>query len=157
MGQLFDLTQTAYDSIEAGFRGWEQAQYDFSRSGSTRYVSTNHWTQDFRDKLNYSAMVCDYGLAEIFATLLSASATIQSANINLSSTGAVTVSGASWMNTAPNNGEEVNTPSLVVQEVANGIEIGIVAGELGSQIVNLTFGIKARVNAADDTPELEDL
>jgi hypothetical protein len=157
MGQIFDMTQSVFDAIETGYRGWEDAEYDFSRSGSTRYIPNGYWTQDFRDKLNYSAMVTDYGLAEIFSTLLCASGTVQSAGINLSSTGTLSLSGANFQNVCAVKNTTVATPSLAVQEAANGIEIGIVAGELGALGMNVAYGIKARVNASDEEPELEDL
>jgi hypothetical protein len=157
MGEIFDMTQSVFDTLETTWRGWEQAEYDFSRSGSTRYISNGHWTQDFRNKLNYSAMVTDYGLAELFAGLLAATATIQSAGINLSSMGEVVISGAKVTQPAAEDMVEVATPSLAVQEASNVVDLLVTGAELGILGVNIAYGIKARVNAANEKPELEEL
>ncbi|MDR1247994.1 MAG: hypothetical protein LBK63_01710 [Treponema sp.] len=157
MGEIFDMSQAVFDTLEANWRGWEEAQYDFSRSGSTRYVSGGSWTLDFRNKLNYSAMVTDYGLADLFAGLLAATTAVQSAGINLSSRGAVSISGQYLVSMFSQNKEAVATPSLAVQEAINIGEMIAFTAELGKLGVNIVSGITARVNAAEEKPKLEAL
>jgi hypothetical protein len=154
MGDIFDISQTVYDTLQTTWRGWDDAKYDF---GDGRYISSGLPGRDFRDKLNYSAMVTDYGLAELFATLLAATATVQSAGINLSSRGEVSISGQTISQIASQEDKNLATPSLAIQEGINVMEMAITAAEFGKLGVNIAFGIKARVNAANEESKLEAL
>jgi hypothetical protein len=154
MGDIFDISQTVYDTLQTTWRGWEKAKYDF---GDGRYISSGQAGRDFRDKLNYAAMVTDYGLAEIFAGLLALTATIESATINLSSRGDVSLSGTNFTLAVPAQETVVSTPSLAVQEAINVVEMAVTAADLGKTGVNIAYGIKARVNAAAEKPKLEAL
>jgi hypothetical protein len=102
-------------------------------------------------------MVTDYGLAELFATLLAATATTQSAGINLSSRGDVSLSGQSITQDFCMESKTAATPSLAIQEAINYAEIAAAAAEFGKLGVNIAYGIKARVNAINETPKLEAL
>jgi hypothetical protein len=154
MGEIFDISQSVYDTLQTTWRGWDKGKYDF---GDGRFISSGLPGRDFRDKLNYSAMVTDYGLAELFATLLAATATTQSAGINLSSRGAVSISGQYFDTVFSQEEKAVATPSLAIQEAINIFELAAVAAELGKWGVDVAYGIKARVNAAAEKPELEAL
>ncbi|MDR2663470.1 MAG: hypothetical protein LBC31_10790 [Treponema sp.] len=154
MGDIFDISQSVYDTLQTTWRGWDSAKYDF---GDGRFISSGLPGRDFRDKLNYAAMVTDYGLAEIFAGILAATATVQSAGINLSSRGDVSLSGLSITNTFSNRENYSATPSLAIQEAVNIFEMSAAAAEFGKLGINIAYGIKARVNAAAEEPELEAL
>lgn len=154
MGDIFDISQTVYDTLQTTWRGWDTAKYDF---GDGRYISIGQGGRDFRDKLNYAAMVTDYGLAELFAGLLAMTATVQSASINLSSRGELSLSAQSISDLSSIEEKSVATPSLAVQEAVYWVEVAATAAKLGKWGVNLAYGIKARVNAAAKEPELEAL
>jgi hypothetical protein len=154
MGDIFDISQTVYDTLQTTWRGWETAKYDF---GDGHYISSGQAGRDFRDKLNYSAMVIDYGLAELFAGILAATTTVQSATINLSSRGDLSLSAQSITQVTSAEEKQVSTPTLAVQEAVNVVEMGILAAEFGKLGINIAYGIKARVNAAAKEAKLEAL
>lgn len=154
MGDIFDISQVVYDTLQTSWRGFSKGKYDF---GDGRYVSSGQAGRDFRDKLNYAAMVTDYGLAEFFAGLLAATATVQSATINLSSRGDLSLSGQTISQTVAVEEKEVATPSLAVQEAIHTAELVFTAAEFGKVAVNIAYGGYARDRAAAEKPKLEAL
>jgi hypothetical protein len=81
-----------------------------------RYTYSGQKMKDFHDKLNYSAMVVDYGLMELFSGFLLATPSLQSASISLASCGQMTLQAESLVMSALANQTEALTPSLAVQE-----------------------------------------
>lgn len=157
MSDIFDISQTVYDTLQTTKRGWDTKSYDF---GDGRYISSGQANRDFRDKLNYAAMVTDYGLAEIFAGLLAATGTVQSASISLSSRGDLNLSAQIIAATQVMENRQVLTPSFAMQEVIYDVGLAKTFAELSKWGVSLSYGIKARVSStatADVGPVLEAL
>jgi hypothetical protein len=69
----------------------------------------------------------------------------------------VSLSGQSITFDFSGEAKEVATPSLAVQEAINIAEMTDAAAEFGKLVITITFGIKARVNAANETPKPEAL
>ncbi|MDR1031276.1 MAG: hypothetical protein LBL76_10460 [Treponema sp.] len=145
IGDIFDLTQTVYGTLE---NQWQvsDAEYTF---GDGRYISRGQAEREFRDKLNYSALVVDYGLAEIFAGVLGAAASIQSASISLTSAGQVSISGEKLDCSFPVEAKTVATPSLAVQEGIYTAELLMACGEFTKWSIDLELGIATRIKAAE--------
>jgi hypothetical protein len=154
MGDIFDMSQTVYDVLQTTKRGFHKAEYDF---GDGRYISSGQSGRDFRDHLNFAAMVTDYGLAEIFAGLLAATATVQSAAINLSTRGEMSLSGQSVKLDISESADQIATPSLAIQEAIHTTELLLILPTFTKTTVNIVYGIKARVEAAKGSSELEAL
>jgi hypothetical protein len=154
MGDIFDISQNVYDTLETFWRGWESQTYDY---GTSRYVGPGDAARDFRDKLNYAAMVTDYGLAEIFSALLAATVTTQSASVNLSARGDVSISGQVISAVAVGENKAVATPTLAVQEGIYTAKVALAVGEFSKIAIGIIYGSKARADAAKEEPKLEAL
>jgi hypothetical protein len=154
MGDIFDISQNVYDTLQTCWRGWEEQTYDF---GTGRYIHVGDAARDFRDKLNYAAMVTDYGLAEIFAALLAATATTQSASVNLSSRGDVSILGQTISSARIGEDKAVATPTLAIQEGIYTAKLALSAGEFANWGIEFAYGVKARVEASKEDPKLEAL
>ncbi|MDR2759472.1 MAG: hypothetical protein LBB78_08825 [Spirochaetaceae bacterium] len=153
VGDIFDMAQTVYDTLETYKKDWIKRD-DF---GDGRYISSGQPEREFRDKLNYAAMVTDYGLMELFATFLGTTITMQSANISLSSRGDINLSAQSIAHSNLVENKDVATPSLSVKEAIYTGKVLATGVELGKWGVNLAYGIKNRVDAAAKNPTLEAL
>jgi hypothetical protein len=122
ISDIFDLTQAVYKCIS---KGYAADSHDSSDS------------QAFNDALNYSAMMVDYGLAEIFAAVLLLTCTLQSASVKLTSTGNLILSGSAIKQNMISE-VRVNTPTAAGVEgfyVAEGIlalvEVGLYVASAG--------------------------
>jgi hypothetical protein len=102
-------------------------------------------------------MVSDYGLMELFAKFLGTTVALQSANISLSSRGDINLSAQSIANSSLVENKDVATPSLSTMEAVYTGKLVATAVELGKWGVNLAYGIKARVDSAEEKPKLEAL
>jgi hypothetical protein len=152
MGEIFDITATVFDTIElvqavapSVSNSDNGAKYDFATNA---YISSGQASREFRDKLNYSAFVVDYGLAELFAGILAATATVQSAGAAFSSRGDVSIYGSTIKSIFSGEDKEAATPSLAIQEAIYDIQLGASAAEFAGWAVQFGFNIKAKVDAA---------
>jgi hypothetical protein len=116
IGDIFDLTQQIYKTIALAAKN--------AKKGPEYY-----------DKLNYSAMIVDYGLGEVFAGILVATQTLQSANISLKSNGEIVMSGEQLTQKSIKN-VAVNTPSGPIQQAAYVAQMVVGTGEMGLVLGN---------------------
>jgi hypothetical protein len=154
MGEIFDITEKIFEFTEKRLISMD---YNFDLA---RFTSQGEASREIRNKLNFSAMCVDYGLAEIFAGVLSLCSTIQSASINLTSMGDVLLSGSKLKKIGIRE-DDVVTPTLAIQENVNMVELGGLFGEFSIWAAELGFGIKELVEttaeseeAAEETEEL---
>jgi hypothetical protein len=153
MGDIFDLTQKTYDTIAtAAYALDNDAGFDFTLG---KFTYAGEKMRTFMDKLNFSAMIIDYGLAETFAGILGATNTIESAAISLGANGTVSISGQKIDQAAPAN-VQIETPDLAVMEAVYNTQLGVIAVEGVADLVNAGFGIAGFVNTGSPTKIIQE-
>jgi hypothetical protein len=151
IGDIFDMTEKVYETLD------KVVMYDSDEAIAVlgRYTYSGQKMKDYHDKLNYSAMVADYGLMEVFATFLCTTPCLQSASINLGSRGAVTVSGQSVTIPVLESNTDAATPTLAVQEGLYSAKVVLASGEIAAQVIKLGFGAdQLKKGATDQTDAL---
>jgi hypothetical protein len=128
IGDIFDLTQATYNVVAKA--------YAFQAATGDVVVTS----KNFNDRLNFSAMIIDYGLAEIFGVILATTKTLQSAAISLSSTGLIVLKGEG-INEAKVKSTDVSTLTPSLTESFYNVEIAGAGLEMLASLVNMSVDI----------------
>jgi hypothetical protein len=151
IGDIFDMTEKVYEALD------KVVMYDSDETVAVlgRYTYSGQAMKDFHDKLNYAAMVADYGLMETFATFLCTTPCLQSASINLGSRGSLSLAAQSLTMPQLESNTEAETPTLAVQEGVYKAKVVLASGELLALGVKIGFGAKQlAVGQTDQTDAL---
>jgi hypothetical protein len=165
MATIFDTTESVYATIEANKRLKdkfgkldEHEGYAYSYATGTFYAFGKNESR-FLDKLNYSAWVIDYTLAETFSLLFATLKTIVPPSMVFNPNGSVTTTASKFQKCYMEAEEEVGTPSPGIREIVYIAEQGMALAKAGAFLTNTIGGIIAKVKAGvpdDDDPPVEE-
>jgi hypothetical protein len=146
IGDIFDMTEKVYETLD------KVVMYDSDEAVAVlgRYTYSGQKMKDFHDKINYSAMVVDHGLMEIFAGYLLTTPSLQSASINLGSRGSVSITGQSVAIPVLESNTESETPTLAIQEGLYTAKLALATGEIAALGIKIGFGVSQLVKGPTD-------
>jgi hypothetical protein len=153
IGDIFDITSKVYETLD------KVTLYDSDESQFImgRYTYSGQKMKDFHDKLNYSAMVVDYGLAEMFSGFLLLTDALQSASVSLASRGQLSLSGQELVMPTSVQESSLATPSLAVQEGLYTAKMIMAGAEVAASLTKGIFGAIQLGKEAKEESELEAL
>jgi hypothetical protein len=137
IGDIYDITSKVYETLD------KVMLYDDDEATLFvlgRYTYSGQKMKDFHNKLNYSAMVVDYGLAEVFSGFLLLTGCLQSSSINLGSRGQLSLSAQEIVMPSSVKESSLATPTLVVQEGMYIAKMILASGEILALGTKAVFG-----------------
>jgi len=164
ISEIFDMTQKVYDALESSRRismrygvahkASNDAHYLFN-NGLMKWVTHGQMERDFNDNLNFSAFIVDYGLAETFAAVLAVGGELESASLNLTMAGDVTITGQKLKKGFLEENVDVATPSFAVQEGVYTAQIVMTIAQLAAKAVDIGVQITEKTKDAGQPAQLE--